>query len=126
MSGGSAVSGGGKIAVNPERAGRLLSRLVEGSPEIRAAAVIDAAGKPVVASDDREWGSGCATLWRAADATAETPAVAVHVATGDGEVFSVRDDRAIAVATSERFALASLVLSDLRALLRELHPPSGS
>jgi hypothetical protein len=44
------------------------------------------------------------------------------VATGNGEVLAVRGPSGSAIALADRFALASLVLSDLRAVVRELEP----
>ncbi len=56
----------------------------------------------------------------AADRASGEPAVHAHVATEDGEVYLARDgDRAI-VAVTERFTLASLMLADMRASLRDL------
>lgn len=104
----------------PELARRLLEQLAAGSPDLRDAALVDAAGDQLAATDDADWTAGIATLWRAADRDGGRDAREIHVATGDGEVFSVRAPDATIVATSERFALASLMLCDLRAVLREL------
>lgn len=122
-SGGSAVSEQGGKPVSPELARRLLVQLVVQSPDLRDAALIDRGGGQIAATDDADWSAGAAALWRAADGTGKGPGTEVHVATEDGEVFSVRDaagsGRAI-VATGERFTLASLTLCDLRGILRAL------
>ena len=57
---------------------------------------------------------------RAADAAADEPAGHVHVATEDGEAFAVRHEGLAMVAVAERFTLASLMIFDMRAVLRDL------
>jgi hypothetical protein len=49
----------------------------------------------------------------------------VHVATGDGEAFCVREAGLTAVAVTERFILASLMIVDMRNALRELSASGG-
>ena len=49
----------------------------------------------------------------------------MHVGTEDGEVFAVRLGDYAAIAVAERFALTSLVLSDMRAVLRDLAAEPG-
>lgn len=111
--------------LDAESARELLGRLAERSPDLRAVALLGADGKQIAASDDADWAAGAAALWRSADASG--PGVReVHVATEDGEVFAVRGSGASIVATSERFALASLMLCDLRAALRELGLMAGA
>jgi hypothetical protein len=48
------------------------------------------------------------------------------VATGEGEVFAVRDDELAVVAVTERFVLASLTIFDMRAVLRDLKAGNGA
>jgi hypothetical protein len=81
------------------------------------------------ASGDVEgWGEAGRELIAAADAAGGEPVAHAHVATGDGEAFCVRESGLVAVAVTERFALASLMLFDMRITLRELaaaRPGSG-
>lgn len=111
--------GSGRARARERVARRLLERLDQASPDLRGAALFDAAGVQLVASDGADWTARAKALWRAADGE-RAGGTQLHVGTELGEVFAVRDARASIVATSERFALASLMLSDLRALLREL------
>ncbi|MGZ5325071.1 MAG: hypothetical protein ACXWEL_00375 [Solirubrobacterales bacterium] len=92
--------------------------LMEISPELRGCAIIDKDGQLLSASDDGEgWAEPARELLEAIDAAADEPATHAHIATGDGEVFMVREGDRVAVAVAERFTLASLVLFDLRAAL---------
>ena len=59
-------------------------------------------------------------LLAAADAAAGGTASHAHVATEDGEAYAVRLAGLAMVAVTDRFTLASLVLADMRAALREL------
>lgn len=111
--------GGGRARARERVARRLLERLDEAAPDLRGVAMFDSDGVQLMASDGSDWTARARALWRAADG-ARAGGTQLHVGTELGEVFAVRDDRASIVATSERFALASLMLSDLRALLREL------
>jgi hypothetical protein len=98
-----------------------VSYLEEISPEMRGCAILDEAGEVLACSGDGEaWKEAAAGLARAADAAGDGRAAHAHVATGDGEVFMVRQDGLLAVAGTERFVLASLMLFDLRAVLRGL------
>jgi predicted regulator of Ras-like GTPase activity (Roadblock/LC7/MglB family) len=99
---------------------RVLEQLRRRAPDLRDAAVLGADGGQLAATDDRDWSAPAAALWRAADGTEDGSATQVHVGTEDGEVIAVRAGHAMAIATTERFALASLLLCDLRDLLREL------
>ncbi len=56
----------------------------------------------------------------AADAAGDQAASHVHVATEDGEAFAVRHEGLVMVAVAERFTLASLMIFDMRAVLRDL------
>lgn len=103
----------------PDVAERGLARLRELSPDIRAAAVLSRDGKVIAADPAGAWEGPVGSLWAAADA-AGAGAIHLHVGTEDGELFAVRDETRAVVAVSRRFALASLMVSDLRALLRDL------
>ena len=61
----------------------------------------------------------------AADAAGDEPASHVHVATEDGEAFAVRHEGLVMVAVAERFTLASLMIFDMRAVLRDLAKDGG-
>lgn len=98
-----------------------VAQLEEISRELRGCAILDEDGKVLAASGDEEqWGEAARALLTAADLAGGEPAAHVHVATGDGEAFCVREGELIAVAVADRFALASLIVFDLRAVLREL------
>jgi len=64
--------------------------------------------------------SGEERLRAAADAAGSEPAARAHVATEDGEAFALRHGGLAIVAVAERFTLASLMLFDMRAVLRDL------
>ena len=69
------------------------------------------------------WSSGGApgaAFLAAADAAGPAPAADAHVATEDGEAFAVRHEGLAMVAVAERLALASLIVFDMRAALRDL------
>jgi hypothetical protein len=107
----------------PSRAGAdaAVARLQELSAEIRGAAILDEAGEVLAATGPAErWAGPARELLAAADAAAGEPALQVHVGTEDGEAFAVRQDGLAAIAVADRFSLASLMTSDLRAVLREL------
>jgi hypothetical protein len=52
------------------------------------------------------------------------PVEQVHIATEQGEVFAIRNAGLAAVSVTERFALASLMLFDLRSVLHQLASPN--
>lgn len=98
-----------------------VSYLEEISPEMRGCAILDGNGSVLACSgEEREWQQAAERLLGAADGAGGEPSAQAHVATGDGEVFCVRHDGLVAVAVTDRFVLASLMLFDLRAVLREL------
>jgi predicted regulator of Ras-like GTPase activity (Roadblock/LC7/MglB family) len=109
-------------APSGESAEAALAFLAEMSPDLRGAAVLGPAGEVLAASgEERErWGEDAAALLATADAAEEAPVEQVHIATEQGEVFAIRHDGLVAVAVTERFALASLMLFDMRSMLREL------
>ena len=61
-----------------------------------------------------------AALLEVADRAGGEPVEQVHVGTEQGEVFALRHAGLAAVAVTERFALASLIFFDMRAMLRDL------
>jgi predicted regulator of Ras-like GTPase activity (Roadblock/LC7/MglB family) len=100
---------------------RALAFLVEMSPDLRGAAILDAGGSVLAASDRPErWGEDVAALLRVADRAGGEPVEQVHIATEQGEVFAIRHAGLAAVAVTERFALASLLFFDMRSILRDL------
>ena len=107
----------------PEAAAAL-ARFQEMSADLRGAAIIGAAGDVLAATGDREaWSKAGSELLAAADAAARGRAVRAHVGTEDGEAFALRDAELAIVAVAERFTLASLMLFDMRAVLRDLRAP---
>lgn len=98
-----------------------LAFLTEMSPDLRGAAILDGDGEVLAASGEREpWAEGARALLAAADAADPEPAEQVHVGNESGEVFALRHEGLTAVAVTERFALASLMLFDMRQALRDL------
>ena len=108
-------------AVSGDAAAGALAFLTEMSPDLRGAAILDAAGSVLAAEGDAErWGEDAAALLEVADRGGGEPVEQVHVGTEQGEVFALRHAGLVAVAVTERFALASLTFFDMRALLRDL------
>jgi predicted regulator of Ras-like GTPase activity (Roadblock/LC7/MglB family) len=98
-----------------------LAFLTEMSPDLRGAAILDGDGAVLAAEGEAEaWGEAARALLAAADGADPEPAEQVHVATEGGEVFALRAEGLVAVAVTERFALASLMLFDMRQALRDL------
>jgi predicted regulator of Ras-like GTPase activity (Roadblock/LC7/MglB family) len=121
-------------APSEESAAAALAFLSEMSPDLRGAAVLGPEGEVLAAAaEERErWGVDAAALFAVADAAEGVPVEQVHIATEQGEVFAIRNAGLAAVAVTERFALASLMLFDMRSMLRELAratprfgPPEG-
>jgi hypothetical protein len=111
-----------------ESAEAALEFLAEMSPDLRGAAVLGP-GNEVLAATAGErgrWGEDAAALFAAADGAEDAPVEQVHIATEQGEVFAIRNAGLAAVAVTDRFALASLLLFDMRSMLRELAGPAGS
>ncbi len=106
-------------APDAERASAILDRLAALSPDLLDAAIFDPDGVQIASSDGTDWSGPAEQLWAAADAGEAGVATQVHVGTEDGEVFAARNGAASIVSTSRRFALASLMLTDLRTALRE-------
>jgi hypothetical protein len=98
-----------------------VARLREMSADLRGCAILAADGSALAATGDRAaWGEAGAKLLAAADAAGSEPAARAHVATEDGEAFALRHGGLAIVAVAERFTLASLMLFDMRAVLRDL------
>jgi hypothetical protein len=96
------------------------------SPDLLGSVVLDSDDRVLAASGDPErWGMAAAELLSAADHAGAEPAEHVHVATEDGEVFAVRHQGLAMVAAAERFVLASLMVFDMRAILRDLTREGG-
>jgi hypothetical protein len=109
-----------------ESAAAALEFLAEMSPDLRGAAIIGSAGEvlAVIDGDADRWQDDAAALFAAADAAEGEPVEQVHIATEQGEVFAIRNAGLAAVSVTERFALASLMLFDLRSVLRQLASPN--
>jgi predicted regulator of Ras-like GTPase activity (Roadblock/LC7/MglB family) len=91
------------------------------SPDLRGGAILDAEGSVLAASGRPErWRDDAAALLAVADGAGGEPVEQLHVATEQGEVFAVRQARLVALVVTDRFALASLLLFDMRAVLRDL------
>jgi predicted regulator of Ras-like GTPase activity (Roadblock/LC7/MglB family) len=108
-------------AVAPGAAEGGLAYLTEMSPDLRGGAILDTSGTVLAASDHADrWREDARALLDVADRAGGEPVQQVHVATEQGEVFALRQDGLIAVAVTDRFALASLLFFDMRAVLRDL------
>ncbi len=105
-----------------ESAAAALAFLSEMSADLRGAAILGPDGGALAASGEEpgRWAADAAALFAAADAAEGAPVEQLHIATEQGEVFAIRNQGLAAVAVTERFALASLMLFDLRSMLREL------
>jgi hypothetical protein len=98
-----------------------IARMREMSADLRGCAILGADGRVLAATGDRErWGGAAADLLGTADAARGEPIARVHIATADGEAFALREGGLAMVAVANRFALASLMLFDMRAVLRDL------
>jgi hypothetical protein len=111
-----------------ESAEAALELLAEMSPDLRGAAILGSTGEVLAATgEERErWGEDVAALFAAADEAEGVPVEQVHIATEQGEVFAIRNAGLAAVSVTDRFALASLMLFDLRSTLRQLTTPNFS
>lgn len=92
------------------------------SDGLRGCAIVGPRNRPLAASGDAAvWAEAAGRLMGAARSArdGEQPA-AVHVGTEEGEAFAVQDGELTMVAVTDRFTLTSLVLSDMRTLLRDL------
>ena len=113
-------------ASDRESAAAALEFLGEMSPDLRGAAILGPGGEVLAATGDaaERWGEDAAVLFAAADGAEEAPVEQVHIATEQGEVFAIRNAGLAAVSVTDRFALASLMLFDMRSMLRELATPN--
>ena len=109
-------------APSSESAEAALAFLSEMSPDLRRAAILAGDGAVLAASggEPERWREDAAALFAVADGAEAEPVEQVHVATEQGEVFALRAHGLAAVAVTDRFALASLLLYDMRSALREL------
>jgi predicted regulator of Ras-like GTPase activity (Roadblock/LC7/MglB family) len=109
-------------APSKESAEAALAFLTEMSPDLRGAAILGPEGEVLAATGEapERWGEDATTLFAAADAAEDVPVEQVHIATEQGEVFAIRNEGLAAVSVTDRFALASLMLYDMRSALREL------
>lgn len=105
-----------------ESAEAALEFLAEMSPDLRGAAILGPDGEVLAATGEEwvRWREDAAALFAAADGAEGTPVEQVHIATEQGEVFAIRNAGLAAVSVTDRFALASLLLFDMRSMLREL------
>ena len=109
------------LAVSGDSAESALAFLEEMSPDLRGAAILGPGGSVLAASDEpARWGDDALALFDVADRAGGEPVEQIHVGTEQGEVFAIRHAGLLAVAVTERFALASLTFFDLRMLLRDL------
>ncbi len=107
--------------VPAEAAEAAVGRLREMSADLRGCALIGPGGQVLAATGEADrWAEPTAELLAAADAAGDEPASHLHVATEDGEAFAVRHEGLAMVAVTERFTLASLMIFDMRAVLRDL------
>jgi hypothetical protein len=111
-----------------ESAEAALEFLAEMSPDLRGAAILGPGGEVLAATGEEpeRWGEDAAVLFAAADEAEGVPVEQVHIATEQGEVFAIRNAGLAAISVTERFALASLMLFDLRSTLRQLAAPNFS
>jgi hypothetical protein len=107
--------------VSGEAAQGALAYLTEMSPDLRGAAVFGPGGEVLAGSGHADrWREDAAALFEVADRAGGEPVEQVHIGAEQGEVFALRHAGLAAVAVTERFALASLVLFDMRTMLRDL------
>jgi predicted regulator of Ras-like GTPase activity (Roadblock/LC7/MglB family) len=112
---------GTRGAVDGGAAEAALAYLTEMSPDLRGAAILAGDGAVLAASGRPErWREDAAALFDVADRAGSEPVEQAHIATEQGEVFALRHAGLAAVAVTDRFALASLMLFDMRSVLRDL------
>ena len=101
-------------------AGAVLARFRSLSSDVRGCALLGPDGVLAATGDPARWLEPARAMLDAADSAAGATASHAHVATEDGEAYAVRHAGLAMVAVTERFTLASLVLADMRAALRDL------
>jgi len=96
------------------------------SPDLRGAAILGPEGEVLAATGEEpgRWREDAAALFAAADGAEGVPVEQVHIATEQGEVFAIRNAGLAALTVTDRFALASLMLFDMRSTLRQLASPN--
>ncbi len=108
-------------AIAPQAARSAIDHLTELSVDLRGCALLAADGSVLAASGDGErWASAAREFLEAADEAAGEPVEHAHVGTEDGEAYAVRHGELAMLAVTERFTLSSLVLFDMRTILRDL------
>lgn len=136
-------------ASNNTGAPQALSELLEVSPQVQAAAIVERDGTPLAwsfeggtspdaaavstdASDERARSLGSAAT-RLLEQTEQSrvelgrePVTQCEVATGDGSVFVVADDERIALAITGSEPTVGLVFYDLKTALRTVREQSGN
>jgi hypothetical protein len=90
------------------------------SDDIRGCAILGPDDVLAATGPRDDWAGPAEELLAAADAAAGGVASHAHVATEEGEAYAVRLSGLAMVAVTDRFTLASLVLADMRAALRDL------
>lgn len=114
-------------APSPADAEVAVARLEAMSADLLGCVILAADGSALAASGDLgDWADAGRSMLEAADAAAGQPVTHAHVGTEDGEAFAVRLDGFALVAAAERFALAGLMLFDIRAVLRDLARGPGA
>jgi hypothetical protein len=99
----------------------------EMSADLRGCAILDPEGQVIASTEgSRRWAPAAPAFLAAADAAGPEPAGHVHVATEEGEAFAVRQGNLAMVAVADRFTLASLMLFDMRTVLRDLAQENGA
>jgi predicted regulator of Ras-like GTPase activity (Roadblock/LC7/MglB family) len=112
---------GSRTAVAGEAAAGALAYLTEMSPDLRGGAILGEDGAVLAASGHADrWREDVATLFAVADRAGEEPVEQLHIGTEQGEVFALRHEGLAAVVVADRFVLASLLLFDMRSVLRDL------
>jgi predicted regulator of Ras-like GTPase activity (Roadblock/LC7/MglB family) len=98
-----------------------MARLQSTSADLRGCAIVTPDGALLAATGDADaWRDAASGAIAAADAAAKEQVTYAHVGTEDGEVFVVRERGYVLVAAADRFALAGLMVFDIRAALRDL------
>jgi predicted regulator of Ras-like GTPase activity (Roadblock/LC7/MglB family) len=111
---------------SPGVAKAALAYLTEMSPDLRGGAILTDRGEVLAASDHPDrWREDAAALFGVADRAGAEPVEQLHIATEQGEVFALRHAGLAAAVVTERFALASLLLFDMRSVLRDLAAGGG-
>ncbi len=108
------------VLPTPGETERATERFRALSAEIRGCAILGPDGVLAATGDPADWAGPAPELLAAADAASGGSASHAHVATEDGEAYAVRLAGLAMVAVTDRFTLASLVLADMRATLRDL------